>query len=85
MRELASVNKFTFEGRVDVMLGTSTSVETLTVLARNAPEAAGPDGESLKVGEVHELLAEGRVRIEQEGQLVNAETVVSSCSKSVPT
>ena len=76
MRELASENKFTFEGRVDVMSGTlQLQSETLTVLARKAAQAAGPDGESLKVGEVHELLAEGRVRIEQEGQLVNAETV----------
>lgn len=76
MRELETENKFTFEGNVDVMSGAlELKSDTLTVLARKGAEASGSEDESLKVGEVHDMLAEGSVRIEQDGQIVNAEQV----------
>ncbi len=79
MHELETENKFIFEDNVDVMSGAlQLKSDTLTVLARKAADAAATDKDedsSLKVGEVHDMLAEGSVRIEQDGQIVNAEKV----------
>jgi lipopolysaccharide export system protein LptA len=79
MRELETENRFVFDGSVEVMSGAvQMRSQTLTLLADKSSEQAAEsaDSESIRVGEVRYVIAEGGVRIEQEGQVATSEKVV---------
>jgi len=82
MQELASGNKFLFEERVEVMSGAvQLKADKMTILADQSGQAAAASEDAgktddLKVGEVRTLVAEGRVRIEQDGQIATGEQVI---------
>jgi len=82
MQEVESENRFLFEERVEVMSGAvQLNAAKMTIFADQAKEAEptetaeGAVGD-LKVGEVRQLVAEGGVRIEREGQVATGEKVV---------
>lgn len=79
MRELEKENHFYFEGSVEVMsAAVQMQAQKMTILANKTtekPKEVEPADESLKVGEVRSLFAEGEVRIEQEGQVATGEKV----------
>jgi len=78
MRELEKDNEFRFETKVEVMSGPlQMTSDRMTILSRRDGAEEGSAGDdSLDVGEVHEILAEGEVRIEQDGQFATAGKVV---------
>ena len=79
MRELDTENRFVFDGSVEVMSGAvQMRSQTLTLLADKSSEQAAEsaDSESIRVGEVRHVIAEGGVRIEQEGQVATSNKVV---------
>ncbi|HKK18781.1 MAG TPA: LptA/OstA family protein [Opitutales bacterium] len=82
MQETKTGNRFLFEEEVEVMSGgVQLQAAKMTILAdqAKAKEAAEPGGEEkadIKVGEVRQLVAEGDVRIEQQGQIATGGKVV---------
>lgn len=82
MQEFKAGNKFLFNGKVEVMSGgVQLQAAAMTILADavNGPELAESkkdESGDLKVGKVRQLIAEGGVRIEQEGQLATGDRVV---------
>ena len=79
MRELETENCFVFDGSVEVMSGAvQMHSQTLTLLADKSAEqpAKSADSESIQVGEVRQVIAEGGVRIEQEGQVATSDRVI---------
>jgi lipopolysaccharide export system protein LptA len=79
MRELETENRFVFDGSVEVMSGAvQMRSQTLTLLADKSAEqpAKSADSEPIQVGEVRQVVAEGGVRIEQEGQVATSDRVI---------
>jgi len=79
MQEAGMENQFLFEGQVEVMSGAvMLNAAKMTILAMKVGSAGPADGETskaLKVGEVRRMVAEGGIRIEQEGQIASGERV----------
>jgi lipopolysaccharide export system protein LptA len=82
MQQTASENRFLFNEEVEVMSGAvQLQAASMMILAEQAKKEAvtgseESDADALKVGEVRQLVAEGGVRIEQEGQVATGERVV---------
>lgn len=91
MQEVKTGNRFLFGGQVEVMSGgVQLEAAKMTILADAAKEVKPAESkgekadndlekeeaEDLKVGEVRQLIAEGGVRIEQEGQVATGDKVV---------
>ena len=79
MRELETENRFVFDGSVEVMSGpVQLRSQALTLLAEHSTgskrESASDD--AARIGEVRQVIAEGGVRIEQEGQVATSRKVV---------
>jgi lipopolysaccharide export system protein LptA len=79
MRELETENRFVFDGSVEVMSGAvQLRSQALTLLAEHSTgskrESASDD--AARIGEVRQVIAEGGVRIEQEGQVATSRKVV---------
>lgn len=67
--------RFIFQGRVEVLSGALRQVsEKLTVYSRKVAGSATPEG-SEEIGQVYQMLAEGAVVIERDGQEAQAESV----------
>ncbi|MFP4259945.1 MAG: LptA/OstA family protein [Opitutales bacterium] len=78
LEETAKSNRFNFEGAVEVMSGgVQMSADRLTVLSeRSSAEAMGTAAAGAPgVGTVSEMIAEGAVRIEREGQVATGDAV----------
>ncbi len=83
MREMEQENRFIFEGSVEVMSGAlQMRSASMTIFANKASERPQPDAGAeadasrLNVGEVRQLVAEGSVHIEQNGQIATGDKVV---------
>lgn len=71
-------HRFRFDGEIEVMSGSvQLRSESMTILAdtNTKTESTAKDG-SLQVGAVNQLIAEGQVRIEQDGQVATGDKVV---------
>ena len=78
MREEEDENRFLFDGRVEVISGAVVmNAATMKISADREGAAKPADSEAaeIEVGEVKEIVAEGGVRIEQDGQVATAERV----------
>ena len=78
MRELPMENRFVFQGAVEVMSGAlQLRAETMTIVATpgKAVDSNADSGE-LRVGTVQNLVAEGKVEVEQDGQLAAGEHII---------
>ncbi|MGB1127224.1 MAG: LptA/OstA family protein [Opitutales bacterium] len=80
MRELEAAKQFTFEGNVEVMSGqVLLNAAKMTIRSDSsappAEAADAPDESEIKVGEVRHIIAEGGIRIVQDGQVATGERV----------
>lgn len=83
MRELETENQFTFAGSTEVMSGAvHMRSETMNIYAdkdaekpKKAKEAPAEAESDINVGDVRKMVAEGGVRIEQDGQVVTSQMV----------
>ncbi len=86
MEELETENQFTFTGSTEVMSGAvQMQAGSMRIFANKEAEeskkaetkeaAAEGDEDSLKVGDVREMIADGGVRIEQSGQVATSSVV----------
>lgn len=82
MEEVEAGNRFLFDGHVEVMSGAvQLQAAKLTILSHKSPEVKDkqsekPEEGDINVGTVSRMIAEGAVRIEQEGQVATSEKVV---------
>ncbi len=86
MEEMEKENQFTFAGSTEVMSGAvqmqagsmrifANKETEASNKAETKEEAAEEDDDSLKVGDVREMIADGGVRIEQSGQVATSSIV----------
>jgi lipopolysaccharide export system protein LptA len=80
MREQPTENHFLFKGSVEVMSGALQMQSTrMTIISNKVDQPKAAEGEAedldLKVGKVKNIVADGGVRIEQDGQVATGEQV----------
>lgn len=76
MREQPKENHFLFNGSVEVMSGAvQMRAADMVITAVKSSAATKAEDSELKVGEVKNIVAEGGVRIEQNGQIATGERV----------
>jgi lipopolysaccharide export system protein LptA len=75
MREQPTENHFLFDGSVEVLSGAVQLQSSRMKIVSSRVDASADDTSELKVGEVIDIMADGGVRIEQEGQIATGERV----------